>query len=467
MFTYFDKLLYVDGSGEDNLESVEYVLKHDAGSGSVHADSLMIAPWRFVFTAARPPELTDGHIDEIIRFIRRNRDAIKYGRKQKSYHEWCTLGIPLEDYLPLFTAVGDEWMQFGWLEEPGWNNEYGQETRQWANAYLQSSDRPKPEHTLYHTFYNMDGVWTYCGLCRQGNTANEVPELQFYGKLEFPGDGGLGGAPLYYSSHREWENDLRHWSEYNRPVTPSYLTRQEYIQELNKGKGLEVDRQPCGPLSAAEIAKEAEKITSRLHGCRNRDDCNTILPGHYEVQVSNRFMERAQLGCIESAVMMLVQEFHHQSVRYRIVANGGFDSKSCFLYFPYEEKEAREGVGLGECQKRYRDANGVLTCPLDDVAELTRSEADAYYRHGEEYVIKGMLYTFYRPTGATSEQPEMCLFSNGIDNIFTSAGNLGTFLPDVSSRGEECVAVKDKRYQPIASLTKSLRAYVRQQLKEV
>lgn len=60
----------------------------------------------------------------------------------------------------------------------------------------------------------------------------------------------------------------------------------------------------------------------------------------------------------------------------------------------------------------------------------------------------------------------MCLFSDDIFNVFTSAVQLGTFLPDMASKGRGYVAVKDKRYQPMACLTKSLRTYVAQKLKE-
>ena len=103
---------------------------------------------------------------------------------------------------------------------------------------------------------------------------------------------------------------------------------------------------------------------------------------------------------------------------------------------------------------------------LSEVEDLTREEADSYFRHGEEYIHKGRLYTYYRYQARTCHgtMQEEGRFVCGDSQIFVYPPNLGTFLPDVSSVGSEFVAVKDKRFQPLASLTKGLREYVMNQL---
>ena len=77
-----------------------------------------------------------------------------------------------------------------------------------------------------------------------------------------------------------------------------------------------------------------------------------------------------------------------------------------------------------------------------------------------------MRYTCYRYVDHTREPLDMCVFSDGISMNIYGADPLGTFLPDVASDGNAYVAVKDKRFQPLPCLTKSLRAYVEKQLKE-
>lgn len=92
--------------------------------------------------------------------------------------------------------------------------------------------------------------------------------------------------------------------------------------------------------------------------------------------------------------------------------------------------------------KRFRDENGRLLFPISTVAELTRAEADEYYRDGEWYTHQGKLYQLRRFTdmdahGCTVEMATLTSYDGC--TLFLCPERLGTFLPDVASAGCEIV----------------------------
>lgn len=92
--------------------------------------------------------------------------------------------------------------------------------------------------------------------------------------------------------------------------------------------------------------------------------------------------------------------------------------------------------------KRYRDAAGRLTMTIDQLAQATRAEADAYYQDGGRYTYQGRAYTLRRYTDldAHGDAVAMAQFASEDGyNLFTDPDRLGTFLPDVASAGQEIV----------------------------
>ena len=94
--------------------------------------------------------------------------------------------------------------------------------------------------------------------------------------------------------------------------------------------------------------------------------------------------------------------------------------------------------------KRYRDATGHLTMPLDQIAAETQAEARAYYQDGQQYTHQGRVYTLHRYTDqdAHGQPVEIAQFISADGyNLFTDPDCLGTFLPDIASAGLEITKV--------------------------
>lgn len=93
--------------------------------------------------------------------------------------------------------------------------------------------------------------------------------------------------------------------------------------------------------------------------------------------------------------------------------------------------------------KRYRDAAGRLTMKTAEIARLTEQEARDYYSPGGRYIYQGIAYSLEIVIDETrlGQVVEMAIF-HGInsESLFVPVENLGTFLPDVSSDGQEITA---------------------------
>lgn len=90
--------------------------------------------------------------------------------------------------------------------------------------------------------------------------------------------------------------------------------------------------------------------------------------------------------------------------------------------------------------KRFRTPDGALTMPVDMIAKLTRTEADAYFVDGADYIFQGEAYKLHRflNKDAHGEMTEVAKFvSADGKQLFTDPERLGTFLPDVASDGQE------------------------------
>lgn len=77
--------------------------------------------------------------------------------------------------------------------------------------------------------------------------------------------------------------------------------------------------------------------------------------------------------------------------------------------------------------RRFRDKNGQLVLPIEEVAKKTVSEAYNYYLDGDRYENNGRYYTFRQQDGN--------VFFEGDDGkmFFVDTNKLGTYLPDVAS----------------------------------
>ena len=89
--------------------------------------------------------------------------------------------------------------------------------------------------------------------------------------------------------------------------------------------------------------------------------------------------------------------------------------------------------------KRFRDNNGNLSVSLDELAALTKDDADKYFVSGQRYSMDTKEYTLNR---YFENDVEMLKFtSDDGHEIFTEADKAGTFLPDIASEGMEITRI--------------------------
>lgn len=89
--------------------------------------------------------------------------------------------------------------------------------------------------------------------------------------------------------------------------------------------------------------------------------------------------------------------------------------------------------------KRYRDEKGELTISIGQIAKETADEAAKYYKIGGIYLnaTNGEEYVYISNDGVLSHFQSF----NGF-NLFIPVENMGTFLPDVASKGMELTFVE-------------------------
>lgn len=390
----------------------------------------------------------------VIICIRHGRNLFKYTSRQKSYEGWRNSCMPLEDYLPIGSTVDQEWVQYFRRLEGTAGYIY-----QWTMPYSPQIDRPQLEERAYHTFSLFNETWQYRGVCCFNSTQNLVSDIEFAGKLEYPGPGPMAGESVYYRSEREFTWRLEEAQTMGRPVNPVFLHPQDYQIDLDWGYGREAGAVRTGSLAEQELEEEARLVVYRL--CSMSEDSYNSLKGNFQIPLSVHIDKRAT----EEDIKNIIGRLPIVGVEYQRIKSDSTLQYRYYLFVPHEKK-LDPGCGLFGTQKRFRDENGVLAMCSPKVAKLTRKEANMYFRHGEEYIHNGRLYTYYRYKARNSHGTiqEEGRFVSGDSQIFVYPPNLGTFLPDVSSVGNEFVAVRDSRFQPLASLTKELREYVINQI---
>jgi len=391
----------------------------------------------------------------LIRCIRHGRDLFKYTKRGKSYEEWRNSCMPLEDYLPIGSAVDQEWVQcFQRLEGTA------KYIYQWTMPYSPQIDRPKLEECAYHTFSLYNKTWQYRGVCCFNSTQNQVSNIEFAGKLEYPGPGPMAGESVYYRSEREFAWRLEEAQTMGRPVNPVFMIPEDYQIDVAYGYGREAGVGTTGPLTDQELEEESRLVVYRL--CSMTEKSFSRIKGYYQIPLSHHIDNRATADDIKNIIGRLpIDGVTHQ----RFKSDSTLQERY-YLYVSHGGNKPNPGCGLSGAQKRFRDENGVLVMRSSEVEKLTREEANLYFRHGEEYIHNGRLYTYYRYKARTCHgtMREEGRFVSGDSQIFVYPPNLGTFLPDVSSVGSEFVAVRDSRFQPLVSLTKELREYVMNQI---
>lgn len=92
--------------------------------------------------------------------------------------------------------------------------------------------------------------------------------------------------------------------------------------------------------------------------------------------------------------------------------------------------------------KRYRDENGRLTTTIDQIKREIRKEALDYYRSGKIYLnaADGREYVCLMWAPGDGELAHFQSFDGY--NLFIPVDSLGTFLPDVASKGMELILVE-------------------------
>ena len=275
----------------------------------------------------------------------------------------------------------------------------------------------------------------------------------FYGKLHFDEESPID-KDLYIFERFDFENAVSHFAACGFPVKKILLSKEDYFSELKSGQGRSWGIALDGPISPWEISWEAQRIIHQLHTCQGPGIRGWNKREYYSVEISPSFLNRAT----EEHINDLWDEFPHHGVEFGWEMYAEPGSKRRFFVFPKDQKEALEGVGLAENQKRYRGLDGKLELPMELVIQKTQKEGLNYFQIGKQYLIEGMLFTYVERDGSH-------LFTNGFYNLFVDDSRIGTFLPDVASCGREHVAVKDKQYLPLC-LPKSLRKYVESMRKQ-
>lgn len=92
--------------------------------------------------------------------------------------------------------------------------------------------------------------------------------------------------------------------------------------------------------------------------------------------------------------------------------------------------------------KRYRNENGQIVKPIEEIKKETASEAANYYRPGSIYLNNedDREYVYCIPEPGDGELAHFQSFDGY--NLFIPLDALGTFLPDVASEGKELVFVE-------------------------
>jgi len=121
-----------------------------------------------------------------------------------------------------------------------------------------------------------------------------------------------------------------------------------------------------------------------------------------------------------------------------ITENGNYD----FYIYCYD-KNFQEPQYLNA--RRFRDENGKLNERVEEIAKKTFPEARNYYINGDRYENKEKIYTFRITEGNMLFEGE-----NG-EKLFVAPEMMGTYLPDVASKGNSFVKVPLK--QTLSNLT--------------
>ena len=86
--------------------------------------------------------------------------------------------------------------------------------------------------------------------------------------------------------------------------------------------------------------------------------------------------------------------------------------------------------------KRFRDADGNLTMPSEEIAEATWEEAKSYYQADCRYRYRGENFVLLvLEEAGDGYDPPMAIFESERDGhiLYIPAKNMGTFLPDVAN----------------------------------
>lgn len=92
--------------------------------------------------------------------------------------------------------------------------------------------------------------------------------------------------------------------------------------------------------------------------------------------------------------------------------------------------------------KKYRTPEGTLSCSLAELKEKTLPEALEYYIPGYLYVYQGKTYLLDN-LGLTGKCAVFINVAQDNDRLLVSVSGLGTFLPDVASKGMEITRLSD------------------------
>lgn len=169
------------------------------------------------------------------------------------------------------------------------------------------------------------------------------------------------------------------------------------------------------------------------------------------VRIRNAFKELEQPNIFDGQAycVRVNDEFSSIKTRKNIVKcmpySGAYmgrvhEQNGLYIIVDTQEKEELDRYPIPYIEKRFRDSTGTLTMRVNDLITATKDEAMQYYRPDMLYLVRGN-------PAILKEYESGCIFHTEKKILRTTTrSEMGVFLPDVSSYGQEVIAFNDKRY---------------------
>lgn len=99
---------------------------------------------------------------------------------------------------------------------------------------------------------------------------------------------------------------------------------------------------------------------------------------------------------------------------------------------------------IASTDKRFRDSKGNFNTSIEDIETQTFDEANSYYEDGQKYMIEGEVKPFickrWQENGDNHIRFDACYETkSGTNHLYCVPEKMGTFLPDVATKGQAIV----------------------------